>query len=334
MHRCQICLEPDACNTLQEDELCETISSPSDLFQDFGYAQALDQLGPVHLVDFGRPQQRDGSVLASDWKPSAISENDTSPHVPAVNPVDDARDTEIYGGFKENTCLQNSKLNPNISSAFISGKICQNSTPRELGDITKKLDPYRSFRLEFKKNVHQCRRKKNSRPPISGRLGTCNHGETDRKEAGHFQHGEVSSEHEPVIKEDWRGECILDSKSNQKPIFPGSSYQHSEFGFEYEPHIKGEWSGGIQRINHTLRNGRVEVSLLIGSWVLQILTVNTERRHLPPTLSCGNPLITIVGQHIPPRSDAGFWAKSDDERQTYRAVLQNGNPPILPIATT
>eukprot|EP01018_Ginkgo_biloba_P022585 Gb_33076 [translate_table: standard] len=438
------CLEPDACNTLQEDELCETISSPSDLFQDFEYARAFEQLGPIHLVDSGRPQQRDGSVLASDWKPSAISENDTFPHLPVVNPVDDARDAEIYGGFNANTCLQNSKLNPNILNGSISGNICQNSTTRELVDLTQTDSSedemeYRQFgQLSRKEYVNLNARRKlpswvapskentikkgsreisqrnltlseasdwNSRKlPINAQerriVGLQFQGDlapaTIEKPAekkvvipgNSFQHGEISFEHEPVIKEEWRGESIFDSKFNQKPVFPGSSYQHGEFGSEYKPHIKDEWSGGSFSSHWKLGSANFDSEVnqkpvvsgnsyqhgefssedkpYIKEWesgsfsshrklgsanfdsevnqkptlkdisycnddsdTEDVSTYSTERRHLPPTLGCGNPLITIPGQHIPPRSDAGFWAKSDDERQTYRAVLQDLAQPEL-----
>jgi len=60
-------LNPNSCDNLQSEQLCGTTpSSSSDIFQELESVSGLDELGTMYPVNSEWPQQRDGSVLASD----------------------------------------------------------------------------------------------------------------------------------------------------------------------------------------------------------------------------------------------------------------------------
>jgi len=97
----------------------------------------LDELGTMYPVDSERPQQRDGSVLASDWMVPTNLGNNTVTHISTVNSLDAERNRKKYDFIDENLPLLNSKLSANNVNESISGRSFQVSAARELVDLTQ-----------------------------------------------------------------------------------------------------------------------------------------------------------------------------------------------------
>jgi hypothetical protein len=131
-------LNPNSCDNLQSEQLRGTTpSSSSDIFQELESVSGLDELGTMYPVDSERPQQRDGSVLASDWMLPTNLGNNTVTHISTVNSLDAERNRKKYDFIDENLPLLNSKLSANNVNESISGRSFQVSAARELVDLTQ-----------------------------------------------------------------------------------------------------------------------------------------------------------------------------------------------------
>lgn len=131
-------LNPNSCESLQSEQLRGTTpSSSSDIFQDLESVSGLDELGTMYPVDSERPQQRDGSVLASEWIPTANSGNNTVTHISTVNSLDAERNSKMFGFIDENLPLLELKSSANNVNESISGRSFEDSAARELVDLTQ-----------------------------------------------------------------------------------------------------------------------------------------------------------------------------------------------------
>lgn len=253
-------LNPNSCESLQSEQLRGTTpSSSSDIFQELESVSGLDELGTMYPVDSERPQQRDGSVLASDWMPPTNMGNNTVTHAFTVNSLDAERNHQKSGFIDDELPLVNAKLSANNVNESISGQSFQVSAARELVDLTQTDSSDDEVEITLNQFGHtskpdsvnaDARRKL----PSWGKLSNKNSVKKGSwKIPQKYSNLSDSSSRKVRTNADERrlvglqlqesSGTALGGKFTEKKQNTGNSYQHSEFSVEQKPQVKEEWMG-------------------------------------------------------------------------------------------
>lgn len=253
-------LNPNSCESLQSEQLLGTTpSSSSDIFQELESVSGLDELGTMYPVDSERPQQRDGSVLASDWMPPTNMGNNTVTHTFTVNSLDAERNHQKSGFIDDDLPLVNTKLSANNVNESISGQSFQVSAARELVDLTQTDSSDEEVEITLNQfgptskpdSVNADARRK---LPSWGKLSNKNSVKKGswKIPQKYSNHSDWSSRKLRTNADERRlvglqlqesSGTALGGKFTEKKQNTGNSYQHSEFSAEQKPQVKEEWMG-------------------------------------------------------------------------------------------
>ncbi|GLJ36518.1 hypothetical protein SUGI_0733660 [Cryptomeria japonica] len=355
------CLNLSAGDSSQPDDQCGSAgSSQSDLYEDY-----LDELIP--FADSERPQQTSGSDLTPDWISLSISDNNNLIDVPSLNPSNTAREAKMFGGINGSSYSQNLKLNPNNIDKSVPERSCQVPATRELVDLTQTdSDDEIEIRTEqFGNNFgyngdnadafrkHHSWGQNGNNVDVRKLPSWCQNGDNvDVRKLPPWGQTSGKSLMKKESKEpSWRNSTLTDTSdwNSRKPpinaqerrvlgiqsqgvsgaavghgIFKeknsvtGNSYQHGDFKFEQVHQVKEEWTSGVSFSNW--KSGPVNLEMEANEKPTSYLNDDSDteipdnnvRRHLPPNLAPGIP-----------------WTKTEDERQAYKAALQDLAQPTL-----
>lgn len=256
-------LNPNSCESLQSEQLRGTTpSSSSDIFQDLESVSGLDELGTMYPVDSERPQQKDGSVLASDWLPAANSGNNTVTYISTMNSLDAERNSRKFGFIDENLPLLDLKSSASNVNGSISGRSLQDSAARELVDLTQtdssdedieitisqfghasKLD---SVNADVRRKLPAWGKPSNKNVVKKGSLKIPQKN-SNLKDISDWNSGKMPTNAEETgivgLRLQGASGTALGGKFTERKQNTGNPYQHAEFSVEQKPQVKEEWMG-------------------------------------------------------------------------------------------
>uniref|UniRef100_A0A0D6QTY3 Helicase-like transcription factor CHR28 n=1 Tax=Araucaria cunninghamii TaxID=56994 RepID=A0A0D6QTY3_ARACU len=330
-------LNPGVGDSFQPYDACGTSeSSQSEFFQ------GLEELGFMSPIDCERPQQGNGSVLASNWISLSLPEHNILTDVPAVSSLKTEREGNISGNYDGFSYPPNLKSHTNNISKSASEQSCQVPKINELVDLTQTDSSDDDMEIttgnfggtsEYDGVDSNVRRKLPSWGQSSGKVSTMKESkEMPWRNSTHRETSDWNPRKAPInaqrrivgLQFQGTSGAVSNGIFAENMSTTGFPYQDGEFRSETKPPVKEEWVGGASSStwNPASMSLDVEVDQKPTMKDIPLWNYESDTEDVPEST-------TNIRRFLPPTVPLGSsWPKVDDERRTFRAVLQDLAQPL------